>query len=102
MQQPKQEQQRRQQQQVQSRALDCGCEAVRRWEERVLCVVCMEKERDVALIPCGHVVLCERCCAGVRSAADEVREGEEGGGKEREGEEGGRASAAVQDPGCSR
>eukprot|EP00798_Chlamydomonas_sp_ICE-L_P020819 gene20819-biopygen29554 len=31
-------------------------------DDELLCVVCMERERDVFLQPCGHVILCSRCC----------------------------------------
>eukprot|EP00798_Chlamydomonas_sp_ICE-L_P014302 gene14302-biopygen23369 len=27
-----------------------------------LCVVCFERERNVYLHPCGHVIMCSRCC----------------------------------------
>lgn len=30
-------------------------------EEDTDCVVCFERERDVVLLPCGHVVLCQQC-----------------------------------------
>lgn len=30
-------------------------------EEDPDCVVCFERPRDIVLLPCGHVVLCERC-----------------------------------------
>jgi hypothetical protein len=29
------------------------------------CIVCMERERDTVLIPCGHVALCHACTAGM-------------------------------------
>jgi hypothetical protein len=26
------------------------------------CIVCMSAKREVALVPCGHLILCSRCC----------------------------------------
>ena len=31
-------------------------------DDELMCVVCMERERTVFLQPCGHVILCSRCC----------------------------------------
>uniref|UniRef100_A0A7S1PEW1 RING-type domain-containing protein n=1 Tax=Percolomonas cosmopolitus TaxID=63605 RepID=A0A7S1PEW1_9EUKA len=33
-------------------------------EEHVFCVVCMEKERKVICVPCGHLVCCGSCLEG--------------------------------------
>ncbi|KAG1656859.1 hypothetical protein FOA52_006546 [Chlamydomonas sp. UWO 241] len=35
------------------------------------CVVCMDAERCVTLVPCGHRVLCRGCANSVRAANDE-------------------------------
>ena len=45
------------------------------WQERVFCVVCMDRARDVALLPCAHVVLCEQCCRSIQAASNEVSDG---------------------------
>ena len=37
-----------------------------------LCVVCMEGQRCMVLVPCGHVVMCQECCAAVEAASNEV------------------------------
>ena len=44
-------------------------------DEEQLCVVCMEEQRSEVLVPCGHVVLCQECCAAVQDAKNEVRRG---------------------------
>eukprot|EP00798_Chlamydomonas_sp_ICE-L_P025152 gene25152-biopygen19622 len=31
-------------------------------DDELLCVVCFERERNVFLQPCGHVIMCSRCC----------------------------------------
>lgn len=36
-----------------------------------LCVVCLENQRDVVLVPCGHMVLCRFCCAGIINNSSE-------------------------------
>ena len=41
---------------------------MRVWGERE-CVVCMDAESDSALKPCGHGVMCARCCADVVNAS---------------------------------
>ena len=43
-----------------------------------LCVVCMEKAASVLLAPCGHTVLCLRCCEGIRVANNQVGGAEQG------------------------
>ena len=30
-------------------------------EDRVLCAVCMECERDTVLLPCAHLAVCSTC-----------------------------------------
>lgn len=30
-------------------------------DDEKLCVVCLERERDVMLLPCNHAVLCGKC-----------------------------------------
>lgn len=47
----------------------------RRWEEEHACVCCLERVREVVLEPCGHMVLCARCCAEIQAAKNEVRRG---------------------------
>lgn len=47
----------------------------RRWEEEHACVCCLERVREVVLEPCGHMVLCTRCCAEIQAAKNEVRRG---------------------------
>ena len=37
-----------------------------------LCVVCMEGQRCMVLVPCGHLVMCQVCCAAVEAASNEV------------------------------
>lgn len=34
-------------------------------EERSRCLVCMEKEREVAFIPCGHRACCQKCAGNL-------------------------------------
>ena len=29
------------------------------------CIACMERARDNIILPCGHLVLCARCCEGI-------------------------------------
>ncbi|KAG1679173.1 hypothetical protein FOA52_000529 [Chlamydomonas sp. UWO 241] len=38
---------------------------------RVFCVVCMDEERCVTLVPCGHRVLCSGCTSSVHAVSDE-------------------------------
>ena len=48
-----------------------------------LCVVCMEGAASVLLTPCGHTVLCQRCCEGIRGANNQVgRAGRDGAVKQ--------------------
>jgi hypothetical protein len=37
------------------------CDADNRFDDRVLCVVCQEEEREVLTLPCSHVGLCRGC-----------------------------------------
>ncbi len=32
-----------------------------------LCVVCSQRRRDVLLVPCNHMVLCEECADGLQA-----------------------------------
>ena len=41
-------------------------------------MVCMEKAASVLLAPCGHTVLCLRCCEGIRVANNQVGGAEQG------------------------
>ena len=43
---------------------------VRKRVEQSLCVVCLERHRNVVLRPCFHLALCETCC---RAMADDQR-----------------------------
>lgn len=36
-----------------------------------LCVVCLERPRDEVLVPCGHMVLCQDCCADIMASTNE-------------------------------
>jgi hypothetical protein len=36
-------------------------------EDKNLCSVCMDRERDIALIPCGHTILCEPCSSRLKN-----------------------------------
>ena len=36
-------------------------------EDKYLCSVCMDRERDIALIPCGHTILCEPCSSRLKN-----------------------------------
>ena len=36
-------------------------------EEQRLCVVCLDKEKDTILVPCGHFCVCKRCAAQLSS-----------------------------------
>lgn len=36
-----------------------------------LCVICLENARDEVLVPCGHMVLCQACCANVMQNSNE-------------------------------
>ncbi|AKN80731.1 inhibitor of apoptosis 3 [Diatraea saccharalis granulovirus] len=36
-------------------------------DEERLCKICFKEERNVALIPCGHVVLCPKCSLSVKN-----------------------------------
>ena len=38
--------------------------------EQSLCVVCMEKQADFALLPCGHECVCEVGAAGVSGSTE--------------------------------
>eukprot|EP00798_Chlamydomonas_sp_ICE-L_P022547 gene22547-biopygen31211 len=31
-------------------------------DDELMCIVCLDRERDVFLQPCGHVILCSLCC----------------------------------------
>ena len=42
-------------------------------DDEGLCVVCLESVASVLLAPCGHMVVCKRCCGEVRAATNEVR-----------------------------
>ncbi|KAG1679174.1 hypothetical protein FOA52_000530 [Chlamydomonas sp. UWO 241] len=42
-----------------------------RLDDEFFCVVCMDAERCVTLVPCGHRVLCRGCTSSVRAANDE-------------------------------
>lgn len=33
--------------------------------EKMLCCVCMERERNIVLMDCKHLVLCENCSTGI-------------------------------------
>jgi tRNA(Ile2) C34 agmatinyltransferase TiaS len=37
-------------------------------EARLMCVVCMEAEKSVMLLPCTHMCMCEACTHRIRSA----------------------------------
>jgi len=39
----------------------CNNEKYLRESERILCVVCMERRKDIVFIPCGHVCCCSEC-----------------------------------------
>jgi hypothetical protein len=36
-------------------------------DEEDLCIVCMEQRMCMAIVPCGHLSMCEACCKGVHS-----------------------------------
>ena len=57
-----------------SRPLSLGTPAVggSAEDDDKLCVVCMEGAASVLLTPCGHTVLCQRCCEGIRGANNQV------------------------------
>lgn len=60
--------------------------------EDMSCVVCLERRRTVVLVPCGHMVLCQRCCDAVQGSKNQVSvclKGGEEEGKVGEGVEGG-------------
>eukprot|EP00798_Chlamydomonas_sp_ICE-L_P025277 gene25277-biopygen19741 len=38
-------------------------------DDELLCVVCFERERNVFLQPCGHVIMCSRCCDEVEKSS---------------------------------
>ena len=40
-------------------------DTARRAEDRLLCVVCAERERRIVLLPCRHCVLCRECASVV-------------------------------------
>ena len=37
------------------------------------CVVCLDRTRSHALVPCGHVCVCARCCEDLVADLDETR-----------------------------
>ena len=41
-----------------------GCKA----EDASLCLLCMEEERQICFVPCGHVLVCVRCSQGWMTA----------------------------------
>eukprot|EP00656_Telonema_subtile_P005333 TRINITY_DN12423_c0_g2_i1.p1 TRINITY_DN12423_c0_g2~~TRINITY_DN12423_c0_g2_i1.p1 ORF type:complete len:479 (+),score=107.70 TRINITY_DN12423_c0_g2_i1:155-1591(+) len=45
----------------------CGFE-----EEQQLCVVCLDRRKDVFLVPCGHVCVCEPCASMLQASADRL------------------------------
>ena len=41
-------------------------------DDDTCCVVCMERDRDSVLVPCGHLALCMTCSEAVQAKRNEV------------------------------
>lgn len=41
--------------------------------ENLVCVVCKQNPREIILLPCGHVCLCEDCVMGIQEACPVCR-----------------------------
>ena len=37
-----------------------------RAEQISICKICLNNERDVTIVPCGHFVCCHSCCSSLR------------------------------------
>lgn len=42
--------------------------------ENQLCVVCRQNPREIILLPCGHVCLCEDCADGIHECCPVCRQ----------------------------
>ena len=41
-------------------------EEIDRAEQISICKICLNNERDVTIVPCGHFVCCHSCCSSLR------------------------------------